>query len=111
MYTGNNASFSVKHCNYVHVLVYIKSALNLTISIVPNKKIVYVKMTYMYCYFLAEKSWQSVCAVFVQTLAPVYQQLARKYKARTNLVISKFDASANDAPPQFQFDGNKTSPL
>ena len=41
-------------------------------------------------------------------LEPKYKQLAKKYSKVKDLVIAKFDASANDAPPEFEFKGFPT---
>lgn len=43
-----------------------------------------------------------------KNLEPKYKQLAKKYSKYKDLVIAKFDATANDAPPQFQFKGFPT---
>ena len=41
-------------------------------------------------------------------LEPKYKKLAKKFKNNKNLVIAKFDASNNDAPPQFEYSGFPT---
>ena len=43
-----------------------------------------------------------------KNLEPKYKQLAKKFKQYSNLVIAKFDATANDAPPEFEFKGFPT---
>ncbi len=43
-----------------------------------------------------------------KTLEPKYSQLAKKYKKYKDLIIAKFDATANDAPPEFEFAGFPT---
>ena len=43
-----------------------------------------------------------------KTLEPTYKKLAKKFKKYENLVIAKFDATANDAPPEFEFKGFPT---
>lgn len=44
-----------------------------------------------------------------KALEPTYQKLAKRYKKRKNLVVAKFDATANDAPPLFEFTGKESS--
>ena len=46
-----------------------------------------------------------LCVLSSQALEPVYQQLADKYKNDNHVLIAKFDATANDAPDNFQFSG------
>ena len=41
-------------------------------------------------------------------LEPVYKDLARKYKKDKDLVIAKFDATANDAPTPYEAEGFPT---
>ena len=41
-------------------------------------------------------------------LEPIYKDLAKKYKKSKNLVIAKMDATANDAPPQYEVSGFPT---
>ena len=43
-----------------------------------------------------------------KALEPIYKSLAKKYKKNDNLVIAKFDATANDAPEHYQFSGFPT---
>lgn len=43
-----------------------------------------------------------------KNLEPKYKQLAKKFKKYEDLVIAKFDATANDAPPEFEFKGFPT---
>lgn len=43
-----------------------------------------------------------------KALAPKYKSLAKKYKDNDKLVIAKFDASANDAPADFEITGFPT---
>ena len=43
-----------------------------------------------------------------KNLEPKYKQLAKKFKKDQDLVIAKFDATANDAPPEFEFKGFPT---
>lgn len=43
-----------------------------------------------------------------KNLEPKYKQLAKKFKRYKDLVIAKFDATANDAPPEFEFKGFPT---
>lgn len=39
----------------------------------------------------------------------MYQKLAKKYKKDESLLIAKFDATANDAPADFQFSGEQST--
>lgn len=41
-------------------------------------------------------------------LEPKYKKLGKKYKSNEKLVIAKFDATNNDAPPEFEFSGFPT---
>lgn len=41
-------------------------------------------------------------------LEPIYRQLAEKFKDSAEVVIAKFDATANDAPVNFEFSGFPT---
>ena len=41
-------------------------------------------------------------------LEPIYKQLAKKYKDVKNLVIAKFDATANDSPDAYSAEGFPT---
>lgn len=44
-----------------------------------------------------------------KNLEPKYKQLAKKYKKYyEDLIIAKFDATANDAPPEFEYKGFPT---
>ncbi len=43
-----------------------------------------------------------------KSLEPKYNQLAKQLRKYENLVIAKFDATANDAPPEFEFNGFPT---
>ena len=43
-----------------------------------------------------------------KNLEPKYKELAKRFKKYENLVIAKFDATANDAPPEFEFKGFPT---
>ena len=43
-----------------------------------------------------------------KNLEPKYKQLAKKFKKYQDLVIAKFDATSNDAPPEFEFKGFPT---
>ena len=43
-----------------------------------------------------------------KSLEPKYKQLAKKFKKYEDLIIAKFDATANDAPPEFEFKGFPT---
>lgn len=43
-----------------------------------------------------------------KNLEPKYKELAKKFKKYEDLVIAKFDATANDAPPEFEFKGFPT---
>lgn len=43
-----------------------------------------------------------------KNLEPKYKQLAKHFKKYPDLVIAKFDATANDAPPEFEFKGFPT---
>ena len=43
-----------------------------------------------------------------KNLEPKYKQLAKRFKKYPDLVIAKFDATANDAPPEFEFKGFPT---
>lgn len=43
-----------------------------------------------------------------KTLEPKYKQLAKKFKNSPDLVIANFDATANDAPHEFEFKGFPT---
>lgn len=43
-----------------------------------------------------------------KNLEPKYKQLAKQFKKYPDLVIAKFDATANDAPPEFEFQGFPT---
>jgi len=40
--------------------------------------------------------------IIYQEFAPVYEQLAEKYKGNENLLIAKFDIAANDIPERFK---------
>jgi len=44
----------------------------------------------------------------IQAFAPIYEQLAEKYKSDKNLLITKFDATANDVPERFNVRGFPT---
>lgn len=44
-----------------------------------------------------------------KALEPTYQKLAKKYKKRKNLVVAKFDATANDPPALFEFTGEDSA--
>ncbi len=41
-------------------------------------------------------------------LEPKYKELAKKYSKTKSLVIANFDATANDAPAEFEFKGFPT---
>lgn len=43
-----------------------------------------------------------------KSLAPIYEELAKKLKPDRNLIIAKFDATANDVPDQFEVQGFPT---
>lgn len=43
-----------------------------------------------------------------KALAPIYKSLAKKYKDNNKLVIAKFDATVNDAPGKYEFQGFPT---
>lgn len=43
-----------------------------------------------------------------KALEPKFKKLAKKMKKKENLIIAKFDATANDAPSQFEFTGFPT---
>lgn len=43
-----------------------------------------------------------------KNLEPKYKELAKKFKKYSDLVIAKFDATANDAPSEFEFKGFPT---
>ncbi len=41
-------------------------------------------------------------------LEPKFKELGKKFKKSNNVVIAKFDATANDAPPEFEYTGFPT---
>lgn len=43
-----------------------------------------------------------------KALEPKYKKLAKQFKDEDSVVIAKFDATANDAPPEFEFTGFPT---
>jgi protein disulfide isomerase len=43
-----------------------------------------------------------------KNLEPKYKELAKKYMKYPNLIVAKFDATANDAPPEFEIKGFPT---
>ena len=43
-----------------------------------------------------------------KALEPKYKKLAKQFKNEDSVVIAKFDATANDSPPQFEFSGFPT---
>ena len=43
-----------------------------------------------------------------KALEPKYKKLAKQFKDEDSVVIAKFDATANDAPPGFEFTGFPT---
>lgn len=43
-----------------------------------------------------------------KALEPKYKKLAKQFKNEESVVIAKFDATANDAPSQFEFTGFPT---
>ena len=43
-----------------------------------------------------------------KSLEPKYKKLAKKLQKRDDIVVAKFDATANDAMPEFKFTGFPT---
>ena len=43
-----------------------------------------------------------------KALEPKYKKLAKQFKNENTVIIAKFDATANDAPPGFDFTGFPT---
>ena len=43
-----------------------------------------------------------------KALEPKYKKLAKKFKKNKKLVVAKFDAASNDAPPEFDYRGFPT---
>lgn len=43
-----------------------------------------------------------------KALEPKYKKLAKQFKDEDSVVIAKFDATTNDAPPDFEFSGFPT---
>ena len=43
-----------------------------------------------------------------KALEPKYKKLAKQFKDEDSVVIAKFDATTNDAPPGFEFTGFPT---
>lgn len=43
-----------------------------------------------------------------KALEPKYKKLAKKLKKNKKIVVAKFDATSNDAPPEFEYHGFPT---